>query len=791
MKIKNLIVLVLLSVVINNLRAQKKPVDYVDPFIGTSTSRWMIYPGPSMPFGMVKLSPDNQKNQWKAGYEDTLHQVNGFSHIHSWVMGGLLVMPTTGDLQVTPGTEKNPDSGYTSRIDKAKENAEPGYYECYLEDHGVNVELGATTRAGFLKFQFDETDQSRVLIDLLTPTEYNYQVEWASVKKVSDTKLVGFSKQRTFDHFSSLDNQYTIHFVIKFDTPIESLNGWKSAEYDAAYGAAESPEILENMDEIYGNGDIGAFVDFDLEEGETVQMKTGISLVSIDQAELNLKTEMGDHGWNFSSVREHTKNTWNDLLSKIEVEGGTKEDKVKFYTNFYRSYAARTTWSDVNGKYVTPCEQVVESDYSDSPMLGCDAFWNTFWNLNQLWGLATPDVANDWVRSLLEMYEQGGWLPKGPTGLEYSSIMVASHEVALINSAYQKGIRDYDVNTAYEAIKHVQTTPGTAHPCGGLVGNRQLKPYMELGYVPHGEGTEKHHFGTGKEGPVSNTLEYAFDDWNVAQMAKALGKTEDYQRFIERSANFKNVFNNDTGFVQPKRASGEWFDAESVYGDQKRPDSWIGTGFIEGNTWQYTWFVPHDVEWLVDAIGTKAFNQRLKTGFQESAKVNFNATGDIFTDYPVNHGNQPNMQAAYLFNYSGKPWLTQKWAREIMENYYGSNPSDGWPGDEDQGQMGAWFVMSAMGLFEMDGGGSTEPDYDIGSPIFDKIIIHLDDQYYSGKKFIIEAENNSKENKYIQKAYLNGEELNKPHVLHEDLIKGGTLKFKMGDQPNKNWGITD
>jgi predicted alpha-1,2-mannosidase len=427
-------------------------------------------------------------------------------------------------------------------------------------------------------------------------------------------------------------------------------------------------------------------------------------------------------------------------------------------------------------------------DDPNLPVLNCDAFWNTFWNLNMLWALATPDIANQWVASLLEIYDRGGWLPKGPTGVEYSSIMVASHEVALINSAFQKGIRNYDVAKAYEAIRHVQTTPGRAHPGGGLVGNRQLEPYMRLGYVPHGPGTTKHHFGTKEEGPVSNTLEYAFDDWNVAQMAKALGKEQDYQYFTKRAYNYKNVFDVGIGYVRPRLASGQWADAKSRYGDQVRHDSWVGMGFIEGSAWQYTWFVPHDVAGLIKLMGKDEFNNRLEEGFVKSRKSNFNATGDLFAHYPINHGNQPNMQAAYLFNYSGQPWKTQNWAREIMDKYYGDDPVGGWPGDEDQGQMGAWFVMSAIGLFEMNGGGSVKPVYEIGSPLFRKITIYLDPRYYPGKTFVIEANGCSKKNRYIQSATLDGNPLSKCWFYHSELVDGGSLSLEMGPQPNRSWG---
>jgi predicted alpha-1,2-mannosidase len=316
-------------------------------------------------------------------------------------------------------------------------------------------------------------------------------------------------------------------------------------------------------------------------------------------------------------------------------------------------------------------------------------------------------------------------------------------------------------------MKHIQTTPGKPHEGGGYVGNRQLKSYMELGYVPV------------ENGPVSNTLEYAYDDWCVAQMAKALGKKDDTEHFTKRAANYKNVFDPSVGYMRQKHQNGSWVKDFSPFS---------GKGFVEGNSWQFTWFVPHDVKGLLNLLGRDEFNKRLEDGFEKSRKSNFNATNDRFSDFPINHGNQPNMQAAWLFNFSGAPWLTQKWVREIIEHYYGTGPIDGYPGDEDQGQMGAWYVMSAMGLFEMDGGAAAEPTYEITSPIFDKITIHLDDKYYKGGKFVIEAKNNSSKNKYIQSATLDGKPLNKPWFYHRELVDGGKLVLQMGPKPNKQWG---
>ncbi len=742
------------------------PVDFIDPLMGTTFARWMLFPGVTMPFGMVKLSPDNQRKGWKAGYEYKIPNITGFSHLHSWTMGGLLTMPTTGPLNIVPGTEKNPDLGYRSRFSHEKETAKAGYYQVFLDDYNINAELTSTTRAGFQRYTFPESDNARILIDLKISTEYSYEIFAARITKVSDTEIQGYSIQQSLRGANY--NEFTLHFVIRFNKPFTSFNGWIR------------DEIFLNTDDInliFGDDEIGAFVTFETEEGEQILMQSGISLVSIEQARLNLETEMDPFHWDFDKVVDNNQKTWNNLLGTIQVYGGSETDTKKFYTNMYRAYASRTIWSDVNGKYRDMYEKEQQLADSSDVVYGGDAFWNTFWNLNQLWTLQHPEIANSWVRSLLEIYDKGGWLPKGPTGIEYSSIMVASHEIPLIVSAFQKGIRNYDVEKAYTAIRHNQMEQGKPHPGGGLVGNRHLESYMKYGFVPN------------EEGPVSNTLEYAYDDWTVGQMALALGNESDYKTFTKRAFNYKNVFNKDLGYVWMKNSDGSWRENFSPYGYSV----FLGPGFVEGNAWQYTWFVPHDQKGLLNLLGQETYIKRLEEGFERSLPHRFNSehldeNGLVGVGIlPINHGNQPNMQAAYLFNYAGAPWLTQRWVREIMYGFYGDS-IDAWPGDEDQGQMGAWFVMSALGLFQMDGGASVKPIYEIGSPIFEKTVIHLDTNYYPGSTFTIEAKNVSFENKYIQSAKLNGKKLSKPWFYHSELVAGGKLELKMGPKPNVKWG---
>ena len=744
-----LALLTTLSFNCNRGTSKKEPIDYVNPLLGTSSSRWMLFPGAAMPFGMVKLSPDNtDEGQYKlgAGYEYKINSISGFSFVHSWMMSSFITMPTTGDIKIAAGTVDDPDSGYRSRIDNKNTIASPGYYSAFLEDYKIKVELTATTRAGFQRFTFPETKSGQVLFDFKSTEEEPSTIVEVVINKVSDTEIEGYVQREAGEW-----NKYTLHFVTRFNRPFISMGAWKGTN---SSNNVNNIKVSEDID-------VGAFLKFDLSETQSILMQTAISYVSIEQARLNLTTEMDKFAWSFDAAHAHARKIWNKLLGKIKVEGSSEADMIKFYTGLYRSYSGKTIFSDVNGKYVDACENVQQVDPDDFSVYGADAFWGSFWNLNQLWALISPNKSEEWVKSLLELYDKNGWLHDAPGGLEYSSIMVAAHQIPFIVNFYQKGIRGFDADKAFKAMKEIQTIPGRPYKCGGYAGNRNLKTYMDIGYVP------------ANEGPVSNTLEYAYDDWCVAQMAKSLGKTKDYQYFMKRSQNYRNVFDRSIGYLRPKYKGGPWlenFDPKAQSGSK---------AYVEANAWQFSWFVPHDLKGLIELMGKDEFNHRLEKGFENSRPY--------FTSDYVNIGNQPNMEAPWLFNYSGKPWLTQYWVREVLDNYYGTNPVDGYHGDEDQGQMGAWYVMSAMGLFEMDGGAAVDPVYELSGPIFNKITIRLDSNYYTSKEFIIEAKNSSSKNRYIQSATLNGVELNKFWIKHSDLVKGGKLVLEMGSKPNKNW----
>lgn len=745
------------------------PVDYVDQFMGTSGSRWMIAPGPWMPMGMVKIAPDNEDSQWKAGYEYQIENVMGFSHVHEWTMAGLLMMPANGPLFVQPGPADNPDLGYRSRINKKEEKAEIGKYRTILTDYGIEVELTATTRASMQRYTLPPDKENRVLIDLHFPAEYVWELRDAEITRISDTLIEGwaYSYSKGTGYFG--EQEYKLHFAIEFDRPMESMGGWVIDriidEADKINKASYEPSWQFRVGEMKIT-DAGAFVRFP-RGTEEVKIRTGISLVSIEQARLNLEEEMAKpFGWDFEAVVANQKKAWNTLLSRVEIETDDYLQKKKFYTNMYRALSPRNTWSDVNGKWVDMDEKVQQADPS-RPLYGSDGYWGWQWNLVQFYNLIAPEISSNWINTYLQMYDQGGWLPIGNPGLEYFRVMVGQPEIPLIVSAYQQGIRDFDIDKMYQALYHQQTAPMEVYPGGGQVGNESYNYYLDRGYVPLNQ--DQHSY-------VSNTMEYAYQDWCFAQYAKALGKEKVYSEFMGRSENWRNIFDPTTGFVRPKNLDGSWYQDFSPF---------HAPGFCESNSWQYTWYVPQNMSGLVELMGRENFIKKLDDAMALSEKVYFNALSDNFAAYPINHGNQSNMQSCYLFNHAEAPWLTQKWARAMQEKYYGLGPRDAYPGDEDQGQMSSWFVMSALGLFQMDGGAAVEPYYELGSPRFKKVTLHLSDTYYGGNTFVIEARNASRENKYIRSAVLNGKKLNAWRFPQAELAKGGRLELEMSNTPKK------
>ncbi len=735
------------------------PVDYVNPLIDSAKSRWLFFSSACRPFGMVNLSPDTDtKGWWNSGYCYHTGSICGLNHVHAWQLSGPSVMPLSGPIKLTVGADF-----CRSTFRHESEVVGPGYHALTLDDFGVRVELTSTNRVGMHRYTFRKSGQSGVLFNLGSGSGPS-PIAAGMARRLDDRRIEGYV---TNGPTLRRPKPCTCYFVAELDVPFESFVGW-----------ADGKELGE-VKQISGK-DTKAIVRFAASDNQIVQLKVGLSYVSIEQAHRNLRAELPH--WDFDQVRRDSRNVWNQWLGKIEVDGGSEAQRTKFYTDLWHVLLGRRLTSDVDGKY---CDQTGPQPVIRQIPLGpdgqpryhhynSDAFWNTFWNINQVWGLAYPDVTNQFVNFLVDMYHDGGLIPRGPCGHDYTWVMVASHSTPLIVGAYMKGIRGFDVNVAYEGMRK-NAFPGGAMGHGhyehGSAKRGGIEAYIKYGYIPI-DGRPKGWITESAAG----TLEYAYDDWCLAQMAKRLGKAEDYKLFMRRAGNYRNVFDSKTGFMRPRNRDGTWQTPFDPLDSKDR-------AWCEGTAWQYTWFVPHDVQGLVDLMGGRdVLNTKLNEAFEKSVDKDFRSAY-------VNYGNQPSIEMAHLFNYSGAPWLSQKWVREVKQRTFGgTTPDAGYGGDEDQGQAGGLGVMMAIGLFQLRGGAALDPVYEITSPVFDCITIHLDARYYSGREFTIISRNNSATNKYIQSAMLNGRPLNRPWFYHRELVDGGELELQLGPKPCKTWG---
>ncbi|PRX41253.1 putative alpha-1,2-mannosidase [Planifilum fimeticola] len=721
----------------------KEPVDYVDPFIGTdiyseegAMGEANTFPGAALPHGMVQLSPDTGRHI--AGYMYRDKHIEGFSYTHlsgtgCWGLGSFLTMPMTGELKTT-------ESGYRSAFRHETETATPGYYAVTLDDYGIRAEVTATTRTGFSRFTFPESENSRILFDVSHTLE-DEPVSGGEVRILNNTTLVG--SQVNPKPFCGGQTPYTVYFAAKFSKPFKSYGTWNGRQ------------VSEGSNFASGN-DIGAFVNYSTRQGERILVKVGISYVSEEQAMKNLNAEVPH--WNFGKVRADARNIWNQKLGTIEVRDENEENKVKFYTGLYHALLGPYTFSDVDGKYMGFDNKVhTAKGYTQYHTF---SLWDTFRAAHPLYNLVEPEEQNDFIKSLLANYEEGGWLPRWPMVNRYTNCMISDHAVSVIAESIMKDIGDFDRQKAYEAIlKGATQLPPPEHDFNGRSG---LKEYERYGYIPYDTDW-------GGWGSVSTTLEDAYVDWTIAQVAKKLGKEKDYRRFVERAFHYKNLYDPETGFMRPRKADGDWREPFD-------PREW--NEFVEGNSWSYTFFVPHDVRGLMQLMGRDTFRKRLDHIF--SAFI-YPAWNEKFSQYW--HGNEPDQHYAYLFNYAGQPWKTQKYTRKIMDELYGTGPN-GIPGNEDVGQLSAWFVLSAMGFYPV---APAQATYQIGSPLFDEVIIHLPEYHYGGKDFVIKRLGHE-DGPYIQTARLNGKPLRGPWFRHQDLADGGSLTFVMGPKPNKKWG---
>jgi predicted alpha-1,2-mannosidase len=749
----------------NTTTKQLDLIKYVDPNIGTAHSRWFFYTPASLPFGMAKPAPSTNghygnKNGWEAvGYDERHESIEGFANVHEFQLGGIVLMPTTGKLQTIPGKLENPDVGYRSRFDKKSEIAEPGYYKVGLKDYDVTAELTAGKRVGHHKYTFPANKKAHIIFDIGNRQGESGAILDAEVKKSDDYTIEGWVK--TFPEYVKKyqsDAEMPIYFVARLNKKITN------------FGMFKQNSTFPNSEEIQGEG-AGAYVSFDPTEELTVEIQVGISFTSVENAKLNLQSESST----FDEAKKNAKRIWQRELNKIQVTGGEEVDRVKFYTGLYHALLGRGIANDINGAYPKNDGSVGQlSLNSDGTpkynFYNSDAIWGAFWNLTQLWALAWPEYYNDYVQTHLQVYKDAGWLGDGIANSKYVSGVGTNFVGLIIAAAYNCGIRNYDEDLALEAALKNELN-WKNRPMGA--GKFDTEPFVKLGYIPHGE-----RFGEFDEGSMfsaSHVLEYSFSAAAVAQFAKTLNRKEAYTKLNELSNGWQELYDDSTGFVRPKYRNGQFIEDFDPY------QPW--RGFQEGNAWQYTFYVPHQPEKLVDKMGQNQFNTRLDSLFIQSRQTGFgggkeiNAFAGVKTIY--NHGNQPSLHIPWMFNFSGNPKKTQFWTRTICNEFYGTDGVHGYGygQDEDQGQLGAWYVMASMGLFDVKGLTGENPTFQLGSPAFDHIRIELNKDYYSGDNITIDVKNNTPENYYVKSASMNGEKLKDVHLPFHELVQGAHIEI--------------
>jgi predicted alpha-1,2-mannosidase len=722
---------------------------YVNTFIGTG-GHGHTFPGATRPYGMVQLSPDTRTMGWDAcgGYHYTDSSILGFSHTHLSGtgisdLGDFLFMPFNGEAKVKPGTPEDPDSGYRSRYSHSNEKSSPGFYSVLLVDYDIEVEVTATKRAGFHKYRFNKDGKSGVIIDL-SHNIYPDHKPSHQFKVIGNTEIVGYKGS------GGWAVSQDIFFHAKFNKPFTTT-------------------FYENGKKIIGvptgkSKSLVAILSFDTTEGEEVLSKVGISSVDYLGAKKNLESEIKN--WDFDKVKNEAHKSWNKELSKINVKGGTENEKTIFYTALYHTSIAPNTFSDVDFRYRGMDREIHQTNKEN--IYTVFSLWDTFRAYNPLKTITDPEKTNEFINTLLTKYDQGGVLPMWELQGNYTGCMIGYHSVPVIVDAFKKGIKNFDIDKAYQAIVHAAKydTINIIFPSKRI--KNILMPmgkfYNEtMDYIPADLENES----------VSKALEYAYNDWCIAQMAKDLGKIGDYNLFMKRSKKYTQYYDTITGFMRGKNADGQWRVPFDPRFSKHRKDD-----YTEGNAYQWSWFVPHDVPGLIDLVGGKeTFIKNLDVLFSTSSElVGDDVSGDIsglIGQYA--HGNEPSHHIAHMYNFVDQPWKTQQVTDKIMNELYFNDPN-GLAGNEDCGQMSAWYVLNAMGFYSFSPGNTT---YSIGRPIFDEVEINLP----TGKQFVLKAKNNSRENKYIQRTILNGKDLTTPFFSHDQLISGGKIEFKMGNSP--------
>lgn len=756
---------------------------YVNPNIGTVHSRWFVYTPASVPFGMAKLGASTNGTYgnvqgWEAvGYEDTHTSIDGFPCFHEFQVGGLSLMPVNGEVKTTPARLENPQDGWRSTFDKSDEEAHPGYYSVLLKDYGIRAELTATKRVGFQRYTFPASESSHIIFNV-----GNREGESGNVRDsyaVCDGNVVSGYIVTEPEYVKKYQAGATVcmYFYATLSKAPESVSGFQY------YGSE-----LKDGNSIQGPGAV-LVLNYKTSENEQIDVKLGLSYTSVENAKANYMAEAED--LSFDNARRSAAEDWSEQLSRIEVKGGSEDSRIKFYTGLYHCLLGRGLASDVNGAYPKNDGTVgqIELGKDGKPVhnhYNTDAIWGGYWNLTPLWALAYPEYYNDWCASQLLIYKDAGWLGDGIACSKYVSGVGTNMVSIALAGAYNSGIRDFDIETMYAAARKDNLEWRDRIEGAGKM---DVRRFVEDGYVPYVDDPGFVAYEKGATFSVSHTLEYSFSAYATAQLAKQLGHEEDYRQLMELSDGWAKVFDDDLKLVRPRVPGGEWIDNFDPY------ESW--RGFQEGNAMQYTFFVPQNPDSLIARMGKDEFNERLDTIFTQARKTIFGGGKVAFAfsglSSPYNQGNQPSLHIPWLFNFSGKPYLTQKWTRLICDEFYGTDGEHGYGygQDEDQGQLGSWYVLAAMGLFDVQGGACSEPTYQLGSPEFDEITVHLSKFNTKGGTFKIRAKGNSADAMYVQNATFNGKPLDRCWLYRDEVFNGGELVLQMGTEPSDVWNNSE
>jgi predicted alpha-1,2-mannosidase len=723
----------------------KQPVDWVNPRIDTVKPRWFYFASACRPFGMVNLSPDTKtQGDWDAGYRDGDDTIRCFSHLHGWQLAGLPVMPLTA---------RSALKDYSSKFSHADEVIRPGYHKVVLQTHGITSELTSTTRVGFHRNLYPACESARVLLDLTAPL-MECEILRQEARPTADKAAVegSFILSPTARRPKPLQ----VCFVAAFDHAFTRIGDWQDGKVLVDFGTLTKPLL----------------------------MKVALSYTGIEGARANLAAELPH--WDFDRVCKESADDWNRWLGRIEVSGGTDAQTTKFYTDLWHALLGRRIMSDADGKYIdnTGASPVIRQ--GKLPHHNFDALWGAHWSLNVLWPMAWPEVMDEFAETMVNMYRNGGLIPRGPSGGNYTYVMIGDPAASFFAAAWAKGIRGWDAETAYAGLRKnafpggIRDHAGYEHRANASGGG--MKYYVERGYVPEdipgGQG--------GHRQGAAMTLEYAYQDWCLSQLARGLGKTDDAELFAKRAKNHANLWDKESGWIRPRRMDGSWHEPFGPVAE-----GFAAKGFVESTSAIYTFFVPHDLTGLAELFGGPVrMADRLEENFRKAEPQRFLAKHGNHAVAWVDYENQPSTGLAHVFAHLGQPWRSQYWVRRVHAAAFSDiTPHGGYNGDEDQGQMGALSALMAMGLFDMEGGAAAKPAYDLTAPLFGRVVIHLDPRYSAGRTFTIVTRNNKPDNPYIQSARLNGQTWTSYRLPHAALASGGILELDLGPEPNQQWGL--